>query len=65
MLIQKFYNMKINQTHIYIFLIVFVLGLGTCKSSLLNKSFSMESSADFNGGFSADVYVTYAYTKVL
>ena len=39
--------------------------LGTCKSSLLNKSFSMESSVDFNGGFSADVYVTYAYTKVL
>ena len=39
--------------------------IGTCKSSLLNKSFSMESSSDFNGGFSADVYVTYAYTKVL
>jgi len=25
----------------------------------------MSSSVDFNGGFSADVYVTYAYTKVL
>ena len=38
---------------------------GTCKTTILNKPFSMESSADFNGGFSADVYVTYAYTKVL
>ena len=38
---------------------------GSCKSSLLNKPFKMFSSAAFNGGFSADVYVTYAYTKVL
>ncbi len=38
---------------------------GTCKTSLLNKPFEMFSSAAFNGGFSADVYVTYAYTKVL
>ena len=38
---------------------------GTCKTTLLNKPFSMLSSADYNGGFSADVYVTYAYTKVL
>ncbi|QDP49386.1 MAG: hypothetical protein Tp164SUR323001_8 [Prokaryotic dsDNA virus sp.] len=38
---------------------------GSCKSSLLNKPFVMFSSAAFNGGFSADVYVTYAYTKVL
>ena len=38
---------------------------GTCKTSLLNKPFSLQSSADFNGGWSADVYVTYAYTKVL
>ena len=37
--------------------------LGTCKSSLLNKSFSMESSVDFNGGFSADVYVTLCLYK--
>ena len=38
---------------------------GTCKTSLLNKPFSLQSSADFNGGWSAEVYVTYAYTKVL
>tara|TARA_R100000908_G_scaffold63442_1_gene44539 strand:+ start:16 stop:555 length:540 start_codon:yes stop_codon:yes gene_type:complete len=40
-------------------------GVGSCKTSLLNKPFVMSSSVDFNGGFSADVYVTYAYTKVL
>jgi len=38
---------------------------GSCKVSLLNKPFQMFSSSAFNGGFSADVYVTYAYTKVL
>tara|TARA_R100000664_G_scaffold30044_1_gene42291 strand:+ start:324 stop:854 length:531 start_codon:yes stop_codon:yes gene_type:complete len=38
---------------------------GSCKVSLLNKPFQIYSSAAFNGGFSADVYVTYAYTKVL
>lgn len=38
---------------------------GTCTSSLLNKPFILTSSADFNGGWSADVYVTYSYTKVL
>lgn len=38
---------------------------GTCKSSLLNKPFVLSSDGDFNGGWSADVYVTYAYTKVL
>ena len=38
---------------------------GTCKTSLLNKPFSLQSSADFNGGWSAEVYITYAYTKVL
>tara|TARA_R100001443_G_scaffold54694_1_gene66119 strand:+ start:350 stop:877 length:528 start_codon:yes stop_codon:yes gene_type:complete len=39
--------------------------VGTCKSSLLNKPFQLTSTVDFNGGWSADVYVTYAYTKVL
>ena len=43
----------------------FPSSVGTCKSSILNKPFQIFSSADFNGGFSADVYVTYAYTKVL
>jgi len=38
---------------------------GSCKTTLLNKPFSLQSSSDFNGGWSADVYVTYAYTKVL
>ena len=38
---------------------------GSCKTSLLNKPFQVTSTADFNGGWSADVYVTYAYTKVL
>jgi len=38
---------------------------GTCKTTLLNKPFQLTSSVDFNGGWSADVYVTYAYTKVL
>jgi len=40
-------------------------GSGSCKTTLLNKPFQLTSSADFNGGWSADVYVTYAYTKVL
>ena len=38
---------------------------GTTKSSNLNKPFKIWASGDFNGGWSADVYVTYAYTKVL
>jgi hypothetical protein len=38
---------------------------GTCKDTLLNKPFVLSSDGDFNGGWSADVYVTYAYTKVL
>ena len=38
---------------------------GTCNTSLLNKPFVLTASGDFNGGWSADVYVTYAYTKVL
>jgi len=38
---------------------------GTCRSTLLNKPFKMWASGAFNGGWTADVYVTYAYTKVL
>ena len=38
---------------------------GTCSTSILNKPFLMYSSGAFNGGWSCDVYVTYAYTKVL
>lgn len=37
----------------------------TCSTTLLNKPFLMWASGAFNGGWSADVYVTYAYTKVL
>jgi len=45
--------------------IAFTGAHSTGKTTLLNKPFQMIASADFNGGFSADVYVTYAYTKVL
>ena len=38
---------------------------GSCASSILNKPFVMWSSGAFNGGWSMDVYVSYAYTKVL
>lgn len=38
---------------------------GVKGSSILNTAFSMWSNGAFNGGWSADVYVTYAYTKVL
>jgi hypothetical protein len=39
---------------------------GAEDGSLLNKSFKMwASSTGFNGGWSCDVYLTYAYTKVL
>ena len=38
---------------------------GTCAESILNKPFLMYASDNFNGGWSCDVYVTYAYTKVL
>ena len=38
---------------------------GSCTTSILNKPFVMWSNAAFNGGWSAEVYVTYAYTKVL
>jgi hypothetical protein len=38
---------------------------GTCTTSILNKPFLMWANAAFNGGWSMDVYVTYAYTKIL
>ena len=38
---------------------------GTCTTSILNKPFLMYSNNAFNGGWTADVYVTYAYTKIL
>jgi len=38
---------------------------GGCSTSILNKPFVMWSNAAFNGGWSCDVYVTYAYTKIL
>ena len=38
---------------------------GTCIQTILNKPFMMWSNAAFTGGWSCDVYVTYAYTKIL
>ena len=38
---------------------------GACATSILNKPFEMWANSAFNGGWSCDVYVTYAYTKVL
>ena len=38
---------------------------GTCTTSLLNKPFKLFSSGAFNGDLTLEVYVTYAYTKVL
>jgi len=38
---------------------------GSCVSSLLNKPFVMWSNAAFNGDLTLEVYITYAYTKVL
>ena len=38
---------------------------GACATSILNKPFLMCASGAFNGGWSADVYVTYNYVKVL
>ena len=38
---------------------------GTCGETILNKPFVMYSNAAFNGDLTLDVYVTYAYTKVL
>lgn len=40
-------------------------GGGVDTGSLINKSFKMWSSGAFNGGWSCDVYITYAYTKIL
>ena len=34
-------------------------------ASTVNRPFEMWSNAAFNGGWSCEVYVTYAYTKVL
>lgn len=41
------------------------LGGGVDAGSLINKSFKMWSNNAFNGGWSCDVYCTYAYTKIL
>jgi hypothetical protein len=38
---------------------------GSCATSILNKPFVMWSNAALNGGWSCDVYVTYAYTKII
>jgi len=38
---------------------------GACPTSIENKAFYMWSSGAFDGGWSCDVYVTYAYTKIL
>jgi|TARA_R100001443_G_C3278043_1_gene159684 hypothetical protein len=38
---------------------------GTFNASIINKPFIMWSNAAFTGGWSAEVYVTYAYTKIL
>lgn len=38
---------------------------GICDTSILNKPFLMTSNGNFNGGWTADVYVTYNYTKIL
>lgn len=40
-------------------------GGGACSTSILNKPFIIWSDAAFNGGWSADFYVTYSYTKIL
>ena len=40
-------------------------GGGVDAGSLINKPFKMWSSGAFTGGWSCDIYVTYAYTKIL
>jgi len=40
-------------------------GSGTKSTSILNSPFVIWSSGAFNGGWTMDVYITYAYTKVL
>ena len=37
----------------------------TDDDSIINKAFYMYSGSAFNGDWSCDVYVTYAYTKIL
>ena len=58
------YMGTINTNHTYIF-----TGEQPAKgvkgSSTLNTAFYMWSSGAFTGGWSCDVYVTYAYTKLL
>ena len=38
---------------------------GTMDGTILNKPFVIWSTGAFNGDWTADIYVTYAYTKVL
>jgi hypothetical protein len=38
---------------------------GICTTSIENKPLLLTSSGAFNGGWTADVYVTYNYVKVL
>jgi hypothetical protein len=40
-------------------------GGGVYTASIINRPFEMWSNSAFNGGWSADVYITYAYTKIL
>jgi len=40
-------------------------GNGVKAGSTINTAFYMWSSGAFNGGWTCDVYLTYAYTKVL
>ena len=40
-------------------------GGGSCATSILNKPFVMWTNAALTGGWSCDVYLTYAYTKIL
>ena len=40
-------------------------GSGVDAGFLINKPFKMWSSGEFTGGWSCDVYMTYAYTKIL
>ena len=38
---------------------------GVYGGSIINRPFEMWSNAAFNGGWSCDIYCTYAYTKIL
>ena len=38
---------------------------GACETSILNKPFMCWANAAFDGGWTCDIYVSYAYTKVL